>query len=407
MGKCIVCGKKGLFLKVNTQGMCNDCAEKARIELAKKEQLERTEFETHYNNLLSYLNNLQEIIDVGNDPIKALEFIPEFEKKLEICDILQKEIHNTKYKKRFESKLISSITYRDEFNERHGIGKLEEWGVSVFADSVSKKFSIEKILDNLDKLIYKYRFQWNKAIKSVRDSAEFQKTIDQIPYIELKLTNDSYDKRSVSELDELVKYTNITAKTSLDRIGSFVVIDTETTGLSSTKDTIIEIAAIKFEDWIPVAKFHTLLNPGKHIPEDATAINNITDDMVADSPMFSQIIDCLSSFVGKSSIVGHNLPFDLKFLYRYGYNFTKNKRHYYDTCEIAKKTLKISKMKWDKEYGEYVVNDNYDYDVENYKLTTLCEYYQIRDNSFAHRAMSDALATGILFQKLAQDKIVR
>ena len=36
MGKCIVCGKKGLFLKVNTQGMCNDCAEKARIEFAKK-----------------------------------------------------------------------------------------------------------------------------------------------------------------------------------------------------------------------------------------------------------------------------------------------------------------------------------------------------------------------------------
>ena len=284
---------------------------------------------------------------------------------------------------------------------------MEEWGISVFADSISKKFSFEKILADLDKLIYKYKYQWNKAIKSVRDSAEFQETIDQIPSVELKLTDNSYDKRSVSELDELVKYTNITAKTSIDRIGNFVVIDTETTGLSSTKDNIIESAAVKFEDWAPVAKFHTLLNPGKHIPEDATAINNITDTMVADSPKFSQIIDCLSSFIGKSNIVGHNLPFDLKFLYRYGYDFTTDKRHYYDTCEISKKTLKIPKMKWDKEYGEYVINDNYDYDVENYKLTTLCEYYEIRDNSFAHRAMSDALATGILFQKLSQDKITR
>ena len=62
-------------------------------------------------------------------------------------------------------------------------------------------------------------------------------------------------------------------------------------------------------------------------------------------------------------------------------------------------------MKWDKEYGEYVINDHYDYDVEDYKLTTLCDYYGIRDNTFAHRALSDALATGLLFKKLAQDKI--
>jgi len=34
-----------------------------------------------------------------------------------------------------------------------------------------------------------------------------------------------------------------------------------------------------------------------------------------------------------------------------------------------------------------------------------CDYYGIRDNTFAHRALSDALATGLLFKKLAQDKI--
>ena len=127
--------------------------------------------------------------------------------------------------------------------------------------------------------------------------------------------------------------------------------------------------------------------------------------MVADAPTFSQVIDNLNSFVGNSNIVGHNLPFDLKFLYRHGYDFTTQKRKYYDTCEIAQKTLKKPKMKWDKENEEYVVNDNYDYDVENYKLTTLCDYYKIRDNSFAHRALSDALATGILFKRIAMDKI--
>ena len=149
----------------------------------------------------------------------------------------------------------------------------------------------------------------------------------------------------------------------------------------------------------------TLLNPGKHIPDKASAINNITDDMVADAPAFMQIIDSLNAFVGKSNIVGHNLPFDLKFLYRYGYDFTANKRRYYDTCEIAKKTLKKPKLKWDKDFDEYVIDYDCDYDVEDYKLTTLCDYYQIRDNMFAHRALSDALATGELFKCLAKDRI--
>lgn len=397
MGKCVVCGKKGLFLKVNAQGMCISCAEKT----------EQAEFEEYYSNLLNYLNSLQEDIEVENDPIKALELIPIFENKVQICDFLNKEIHNPQYEMRLENRLIKSITYRDDFCQRHGMGTLNEWGISVYMDYSTKKFSFERILADIDKLIFRYKTHWNKIIKSIRDSAEFQKSIDQIPSCELILNDDLYNKRSVSELDELVKYTNITSKTSIDRIGNFVVVDIETTGLSSTKDKIIEIAAIRFEDWVPVEKLHTLLNPEKHIPEEATAVNNISDDMVANSPRFSQIIESLDSFIGKASLVGHNLPFDLKFLYRYGYDFTTVKRHYYDTCEISKKTLKTPKKKWDKDLGEYVINYNYDYDIENYKLTTLCDYYHIRDNLFAHRAMSDALATGILFQKLAQDKIER
>ena len=405
MGKCKVCGKKGLFLRVNAQGMCNDCTERAQIERAKKEQQEILEFENYYGNLLSYLKSLQEVIDVGNDPIIALEFIPRYKEKLEICETLKKEIHNPKYEKRFINKLINTITYSDDFCKKYGIGTLEEWGISVFADTISKNYPAETILKELDKRINTYKYKWIKTIKSVQDSAEFQRTIDAIPSVGIETSNSTYNKQRVSELDKLIKYTNITAKTNFDRLGNFVVIDTETTGLSASKDKIVEIAAIRFEGWVPVIKFHTLINPGKHIPDDASVINNITDEMVANAPMFSQIIDCLTAFVGKSNIVGHNLPFDLKFLYRYGYNFTTGKRHYYDTCEISKKILKRPKMKWDNEYGEYVINDNYDYDVENYKLTTLCDYYQIRDNSFAHRALSDALATGLLFKKLAQDKI--
>ena len=371
----------------------------------KKEEIENADFESFYSNILQLLRKVQEPIKLGVDPIAALRLIPIFQERLEMCNTIQSQLNNPKHKNRLFIKLVNNISYRDDFSKRHGIGTLKEWEISVFADPITNKYTLEKIVEDINKQINSYKFKWNKAIKSINDSASFQKTIEAIPSVETMLSETVYTKKPVSELEELVKYSNITSKTSFDRIGSFVVVDTETTGLSSTRDNIIELAAIKFEDWIPVAKFHTLINPKKHIPDDASAVNGITDEMVAEAPTFSQIIESLMDFVGKFSLVGHNLPFDLKFLYRYGYDFTTEKRRYFDTCEIAKKTLKKPKMKWDKEYGEYVINDNYDYDVEDYKLTTLCDYYGIRDNTFAHRALSDALATGLLFNKLAQDKI--
>ena len=371
----------------------------------KKEEIENADFESFYSNILQLLRKVQEPIKLGVDPIAALRLIPIFQERLEMCNTIQSQLNNQKHKNRLFKKLVNNISYRDEFSKRHGMGTLKEWEISVFADPITNKYTLEKIVEDINKQINSYKFKWNKAIKSINDSASFQKTIEAIPSVETMLSETVYTKKPVSELEELVKYSNITSKTSFDRIGSFVVVDTETTGLSSTRDNIIELAAIKFEDWIPVAKFHTLINPKKHIPDDASAVNGITDEMVAEAPTFSQIIESLMDFVGKFSLVGHNLPFDLKFLYRYGYDFTTEKRRYFDTCEIAKKTLKKPKMKWDKDYGEYVINDNYDYDVEDYKLTTLCDYYGIRDNTFSHRALSDALATGLLFKKLAQDKI--
>ena len=405
MGKCVICGKKGLFLKTDANGRYATCAEASRVEETKKEEIENADFESYYSNILQLLRKVQEPIKLGVDPIAALGLIPIFQERLEMCNTIQSQLNNQKHKNRLFKKLVNNISYRDEFSKRHGMGTLKEWEISVFADPITNKHTLEKIVEDIHKQINSYKFKWNKAIKSINDSASFQKTIEAIPSVEIMLSETVYTKKPVSELEELVKYSNITSKTSFDRIGSFVVVDTETTGLSSTRNNIIELAAIKFEDWIPVAKFHTLINPKKHIPDDASAVNGITDEMVAEAPTFSQIIESLIDFVGKFSLVGHNLPFDLKFLYRYGYDFTTEKRRYFDTCEIAKKTLKKPKMKWDKEYGEYVINDNYDYDVEDYKLTTLCDYYGIRDNTFAHRALSDALATGLLFKKLAQDKI--
>lgn len=165
-----------------------------------------------------------------------------------------------------------------------------------------------------------------------------------------------------------------------DFVGIAIFIDIETTGLKVT-DSIIEIAAIRFEN-------------GKPIPPEATAINHITNDMVANAPDFKSIVPSLEKFVGNSNLLGQNLKFDLKFLYKNGYDYTKQNRKYYDTLEMAKE--KLTKYDRRKPY-------DYEYDVDDYKLDTLCECYSIYRPD-AHRALSDCLATGKLFLRMVEEE---
>lgn len=324
--------------------------------------------------------------------------------KLKKCDELVNKIVDQRYITELIKRFNENLEYDDKDFKSLGIGKLKDWDISVYREYGKNTFTQDDFISAISKKIYSYKNFWLRKIESIKENIEFQNRIKNLNTFEITLTDAKHKILSVLDLEENVKYTSITPKTSFDRIGSFVVVDIETTGLSCSNSKIVEVGAIKFEDWAPVEKFHTLINPGKHIPDDATKVNNITDEMVANSPTFVEIIDSLDSFVGKSNIVGHNLAFDLKFLYHFGYDFTSCKRKYYDTLEIAQRTLKKPRMKWDKEWEEYTINDNYDYDVENYKLTTLCDYYKIIDDTFAHRALSDAFATGLLFMNLVKDK---
>ena len=71
-----------------------------------------------------------------------------------------------------------------------------------------------------------------------------------------------------------------------------IFYDTETTGIRPDKDCIIEIAAY---DSKQRKTFHSLINPKRPIPQDATAIHHITDDMVKDAPPFSEVAQLLKS----------------------------------------------------------------------------------------------------------------
>jgi len=119
---------------------------------------------------------------------------------------------------------------------------------------------------------------------------------------------------------------------------SFVVIDLETTGFSPKYEKIIEVCAIKYVNGIETERFSTLVNPKKKINPNATKINNITDDMVADKPIFADIADKLLDLINDSVLVAHNAQFDLSFLEaafsKLEYDFVCT---YVDTLTIARK----------------------------------------------------------------------
>lgn len=202
--------------------------------------------------------------------------------------------------------------------------------------------------------------------------------------------------RHVSDLDEL-HYTGVTAKTDAEKLGRFVVVDTETGGLAAGRDVLLEVAAVRCENFEPVEVFQTFVNPGRAIPAEATAINGITNEMVAGAPVFADILPALQSFIDGYNLVGHNLEFDLKFLYRRGLDVENGKRKFYDTRLIAKTCLKAAKFNYSDVFRSEPLNDNYD--VYDYKLETLCDEFHIF-RADAHRALGDAYDTARLFKAL-------
>lgn len=100
----------------------------------------------------------------------------------------------------------------------------------------------------------------------------------------------------------------------LDSGATFIAFDTETTGLNSTSDRVIEIGAIKFDKSGVIDKFETLINPQRSIPTECTEINHITDEMVKDAPLAVDALVSFSEFAKDSILIAHNANFDLNFI---------------------------------------------------------------------------------------------
>ena len=352
------------------------------MDEARKEK----EAEEYFFRLSEQFKFIKADISVDKDPIKCLDDIHLAEEKISACDKFLETLKQYVNYDHFKNVLDKHFVYSSGFSK---FGTIEEFSVSAWTD---REGYVKNVVAILSKESLQYKEDLKKAIFRIRSNADFQKELLSLPSYTINIDPHAHKLQTQQTLDE-IKFSNVTSKTVYERLGTFVVIDVETTGLKSMTDEIIEIGAIYFENWEPCLKFETLIKPSKKISSQITHLTGITNEMVSNSPAFYQIVQSLNEFVGKKNIVGHNLFFDLCFLYNSGYDFSSQKRKYYDTLELSKKVLTSPSR------GRTIYDG--DFDVENHKLSTLCDYYGIRDNSTGHRAISDCLATGYLFKKLS------
>lgn len=95
-----------------------------------------------------------------------------------------------------------------------------------------------------------------------------------------------------------------------------IIFDTETTGLDSRTDRIIEIGGVELFNHFPTGRtFHMYVNPaGQKVHPDALAVHGITDEFLADKPPFADVAGPMLEFFGDAKWIAHNANFDMGFI---------------------------------------------------------------------------------------------
>lgn len=95
-----------------------------------------------------------------------------------------------------------------------------------------------------------------------------------------------------------------------------IVLDTETTGLDHQQGhRIIEVGCVELVDRKLTGRhFHVYVNPDREVDDGAIEVHGITNEFLADKPLFAAIADDFLDFIRGAELVIHNAPFDVGFM---------------------------------------------------------------------------------------------
>ena len=95
-----------------------------------------------------------------------------------------------------------------------------------------------------------------------------------------------------------------------------LILDTETTGLSvESGHRVIEIGVVEIVDRrLTGNDFQSYLNPERRIDPATIQIHGITDEFIADKPLFKDLVGDFLDYVKGAEVIMHNAPFDTSFI---------------------------------------------------------------------------------------------
>ena len=397
---CAQCGKKVIFSFQLKHGLCRSClATKATLPPQQKvTELSTDTFEEY----LPYMTDDEaDSSDTHNKDMSTEEQPDELTKaKLFLTELV--ELHQaTAINLRtasFEEVKCAAFACKNFIDKMELLPETPKIGNAI-KDIAEKNilwweipglgridYDEEKDLIMLGRLFEESQQLETKLISIVEHSGEFEKLFQSLHFFALDTQPAALQNPIEQQTWPSLRTYNVTARTPLASLERFIVLDVETTGLNPMENEIIQIAAIRFMNFYPVEVFSTYIKPRKGLNTKAAETNHITEVQVSDAPYFEDIQDNFTSFIADSEpLVGHKLSFDYNFLVASGLSFTTFfDRKAYDTLDLAKR----------------VFSERY-----SYSLDAICrsELQVVRDN--AHNAISDALATGLLFKKICQKRI--
>ena len=184
---------------------------------------------------------------------------------------------------------------------------------------------------------------------------------------------------------------HLTYKTYESILKDFIAIDTETTGLNSEIDKIVEIGAARFHNGKLINNlYNSFVKTNVPISKESSNINKITNQMIQElgfpeHVVYKEFIDFIQDVTnGNSVIVIYNANFDIGFLKptleNLGYSGILKYIDLYSLCR----------------------SELHECDIENYKQESIANYFNIT-NAISHRALYDAITCGNILTKLIEN----